>query len=81
MNVFQIVLEHYFGAFCDRITVKEYLDKCFFLLLKSSSILLQFYVRLDVAHKMHIINCWTCIIAVAEYDFDGKMGQQQDMFR
>lgn len=47
--------------FCDKMTVKEYLDKCHFFLLKKSSILPQCYIRLDVARIMHIISCWTCL--------------------
>lgn len=47
-------------TFCKRKSLQEYIDTCFRVLTKDKNILSDCYVRVDVAHMVHMICRWKC---------------------
>lgn len=48
-------------AYCEQQTIKEYINTCFEFLLGVTSLLPNTFIRVDVAHVVHMICRWKCL--------------------
>lgn len=48
-------------AYCNQQTIKEYIDNCFSYLCNHVATLPKTFIRIDVAHIIHMICRWKCL--------------------
>jgi len=54
-------------AFCNGITLNDYIEKCFNILYSKSNILPTCYIRIDITHLVKLVCRWKCLTGTKNY--------------